>query len=142
MPNIIINMIYLDFSKVFDSIDHAIRLQKLRAHGLCDSLLLWFNCYLSDRFQRVVFENVASDWSPVPSGVPQGSILGPLLFTVFTNTLPEVLSPESNASLYRIVNRVRWLGNAANFKGGCYCSHFWHVIVTVHNFISQLWTHY
>jgi hypothetical protein len=71
-----VDMIYLDFSKAFDSIDHAILLQQLHMHGIKGSLLLWFKDYLTDRFQCVVLDNVASDWFSVTSGMPQGSILG------------------------------------------------------------------
>ena len=101
-----VDLIYLDFSKAFDSVDHAILYQKLYAHGLRGSILLWFKDYLTDRCQRVVLDNVASEWSPVTSGVPQGSILGPLLFTIFIHTLPDSLSPGSQAALYADDSKV------------------------------------
>ena len=101
-----VDMIYLDFAKAFHSVDHAILHHKLYAHGLRGSILLWFKYYLTDRCQRVVLENVAPEWSPVTSGVHQGSILGPLLFTIFINTLPDTLSPASKAALYADDSKV------------------------------------
>ena len=93
-------MIYLDFSKAFDLVDHAILLQRLHARGVSGSLLLWFKSYLSSRLQQVVIENVTSEWSLVTSGAPQGSILGRLLFSVLINILLDTVSPNSNVTLY------------------------------------------
>ena len=71
-----IDAIYLDLSKAFDNVPHRLLLAKLSKYGISGSLHLWFQSYLSNRYQRVAMEGVTSDWLPISSGVPQGSILG------------------------------------------------------------------
>jgi hypothetical protein len=84
-------LLSLDFSKAFDTVNHEILLEKLQYHGLRTSALRWFRSFLSGRSQRVIIGNGVSQEHAVNTGVPQGSILSPLLFILFTSDLPHVL---------------------------------------------------
>ena len=86
-----VDAIYLDFSKAFDSVPHARLLTKIQAHGIEGMVLQWLMAFLADRTQRVLFEGALSDSSAVKSGVPQGSVLGPLLFLLYINDMPDQL---------------------------------------------------
>ncbi len=92
-----VDMVCLDFSKAFDSVPHSLMVHKLKSFGVNGSLLDWFSSYLCDRRQRVVLEGEASGWLPVISGVPQGSILGPLLFLLYINDMSDVVSSSTLA---------------------------------------------
>ena len=90
----------MDLSKAFDKVLHNLLLLKLNDYGISGPLLSWFQNYLTDRHQRVVLDGVYSKWLPITSGVPQGSILGPLLFLVYVNDVPNYIRFQSTIALF------------------------------------------
>ena len=82
-----VDVIYLDFQKAFDKVPHQRLVAKLRAHGIQGNLLRWIHAWLTNRRQRVIVKNTASEWSSVSSRVPQGSVLGPVLFLIYVNDI-------------------------------------------------------
>ena len=103
---------FLDFAKAFYSVDHSILLEKLKAYGISGNLHRWLTNY--------VIEGASSKWSPVTPGVPKGSILGPMLFFLFINNIPDVLSDSDSMSLYaddaKLFRTIKSLDDCAHLQ--------------------------
>ena len=103
-----IDVIYLDFQKAFDTVPHRRLLQKLISFGIHGNVLKWIESFLSNRRQQVVLNGHKSCFIPVTSGVPQGSVLGPLLFIMFVNEIPSIVSSPAlmfadDTKIFRVI---------------------------------------
>ena len=105
-----VDILYLDFRKAFDSVPHERLLLKLQAIGVKGKLLEWIREWLRGRRQRVVTGGECSEWSDVTSGVPQGSVLGPILFLIFLNDIDEGIKSR----LWKFADDIKMLGGVSS----------------------------
>ena len=106
-----VDVIYLDFQKAFDKVPNKRLILKLKSHGIGNGIINWIEQWLTDRKQRVVVDEEVSSWKSVLSGVPQGSVLGPIIFLVHINDLEEgvtgcILKFADDTTLFRKTKEI------------------------------------
>ena len=106
------SVVFLDLAKAFDWVDHSILLRKLQLFGISERSLGWFLSYLDNRQQKCYIDGKLSDSCTIKCGVPQGSILGPLLFLVYINDFPTCLK-YSKARMYAHDTTILVAGDTA-----------------------------
>jgi hypothetical protein len=108
-----IDIIYTDLEKAFDKVPHYLLLKKLKNFSIDENIMRWITSFLTDRRQRVGVHGSFSQWKPVVSGIPQGSILGPFLFLVYINDIVNTCNTESNMYLYADDTKLsRYIGES------------------------------
>jgi ribonucleases P/MRP protein subunit RPP40 len=98
------DVLYTDFSKAFDKVSHKKLLHKLKSYGIVGQMGKWIGAFLRDRRQCVILGDAESSWKDVTSSVPQGTVLGPILFVIYINDLPDEL--KNDCEMYADDNKI------------------------------------
>ena len=101
---LVTSLILTDLSKAFDTVEHNKLLIKLSKYGFDYHSIFWFNSYLSSRVQHVKVDGTLSKESHLQCGVPQGSVLGPVLFMIYLNDLPLALAETQGLHLFQLIS--------------------------------------
>lgn len=104
-----VDCVYMDFQKAFDTVPHKRLLSKLEAYNLGEEMISWIRDYLSGRKQQVSINGANSKWHEVTSGIPQGSVIGPILFVIYINDLPDIVNSTvylfaDDTKIFKIIN--------------------------------------
>ena len=114
------DVIYTDFAKAFDRVNHDLLIYKISKFGITGNFLKLLRNYLTHRKQRVIIDGVSSEWTPVQSGVPQGTILGPLYFNLFINDLSLLYADD-----LKLFQLVKCIEDATNIQADLHMLYLW-----------------